>query len=122
VAEERDRLAKVAKTCVDVGIEERRVRLAESAGQQLAAVIRSVLDQLELTDEQRVLALRVVPDELRRLAGDVVPGQVAGGGAARELNLRSARVLAAQLWLPAQHGEFESGPASDSSGAPRNLG
>lgn len=80
--EERDRLAKVAKTCVDVGIEERRVRLAESAGQQLAAVIRSVLDQLLLTDEQRSLALQVVPNELRRLAGDVVPGQVVGGGAA----------------------------------------
>jgi hypothetical protein len=79
---ERDRLAKVAKTCVDVGIEERRVRLAESAGQQLAAVIRSVLDQLLLTDEQRSLAVQVVPDELRRLAGDVVPGQVVGGGAA----------------------------------------
>lgn len=76
---ERDRLAKVAKTCVDVGIEERRVRLAESAGQQLAAVIRSVLDQLLLTDEQRTLALQVVPNELRRLAGDVVPGQVVGG-------------------------------------------
>lgn len=74
--EERDRLAKVAKTCVDVGIEERRVRLAESAGQQLASVIRAVLDRLELSDGQRVLALQVVPDELRRLAGDVVPGQV----------------------------------------------
>lgn len=74
--DERDRLAKVAKTCVDVGIEERRVRLAESAGQQLAAVIRSVLDQLLLTDEQRSLALQVVPNELRRLAGDVVTGEV----------------------------------------------
>lgn len=73
---ERDRLAKVAKTCVDVGIEERRVRLAESAGQQLASVIRAVLDRLELSDGQRVLALQVVPDELRRLAGDVVPGEV----------------------------------------------
>lgn len=80
--EERDRLAKVAKTCVDVGIEERRVRLAESAGQQLAAVIRAVLDRLELTDGQRSLAVQVVPDELRRLAGDVVTGQVVGGGAA----------------------------------------
>ncbi len=76
--EERDRLAKVAKTCVDVGIEERRVRLAESAGQQLAAVIRAVLDRLELSDGQRSLAVQVVPDELRRLAGDVVPGQVVG--------------------------------------------
>lgn len=80
--EERDRLAKVAKTCVDVGIEERRVRLAESAGQQLAAVIRAVLDRLELTDGQRSLAVQVVPDELRRLAGDVVAGTVVGGGGA----------------------------------------
>jgi ribosomal protein L35AE/L33A len=80
--EERDRLAKVAKTCVDVGIEERRVRLAESAGQQLAAVIRAVLDRLELSDGQRSLAVQVVPDELRRLAGDaVVAGQVVDGGA-----------------------------------------
>lgn len=80
---ERDRLAKVAKTCVDVGIEERRVRIAESAGQQLASVVRAVLDRLQLTDEQRVLALAVVPEEFRRL-GDVVPGEVVErpGGAA----------------------------------------
>ncbi|WP_231252754.1 hypothetical protein [Nocardioides furvisabuli] len=45
-----DRLAKVAMTCVDVRIQERRVRLAESAGQQRAAVIRSVLNRLELSD------------------------------------------------------------------------
>lgn len=65
--EERDRLTKVAKTCVDVGIEERKVRLAEAAGQQLASVVRAVLDRLELTDEQRSLALVVVPEEFRRL-------------------------------------------------------
>lgn len=67
---ERKHLVDVAKKCVDVGIEERRVRLAESAGQQLASVVRAVLDRLELTDEQRGLALVVVPDEFRRLAGD----------------------------------------------------
>jgi hypothetical protein len=74
--DERDRLVKVAKTCVDVGIEERRVRLAESAGAQLAAVVRAVLDRLALSDEQRVLALQVVPEEFRRLGGDVVEGEV----------------------------------------------
>jgi hypothetical protein len=74
--DERDRLVKVAKTCVDVGIEERRVRLAESAGAQLAAVVRAVLDRLGLSDEQRVLALQVVPEEFRRLGGDVVEGEV----------------------------------------------
>ena len=77
-ADERDRLVKVAKTCVDVGIEERRVRLAESAGAQLAAVVRAVLDRLQLSDEQRVLALQVVPEEFRRLG----EGPVAGEGVA----------------------------------------
>lgn len=65
--EERERLVKVAKTCVDVGIEERRVRVAEAAGQQLASVVRAVLDRLDLTDEQRSAALVVVPEEFRRL-------------------------------------------------------
>ena len=45
---------------------------AETAG--------AVLDRLELSDGQRSLAVQVVPDELRRLAGDVVPGAVVGGG------------------------------------------
>lgn len=77
-AEERERLVKVAKTCVDVGIEERRVRLAEQAGAQLAAVVRAVLDRLGLSDEQRVLALTVVPEEFRRLSSDGPEGLVAG--------------------------------------------
>jgi len=67
---ERKHLLLVAKSCLDAGIEERRVRLAESAGQQLASVVRAVLDRLDLTDEQRSTALVVVPDEFRRLAGD----------------------------------------------------
>lgn len=75
-ADERDRLVKVAKTCVDVGIEERRVRLAEQAGAQLAAVVRAVLDRLELSADQQSLALRVVPEEFRRLGDGIVPGEV----------------------------------------------
>jgi hypothetical protein len=72
--DERDRLVKVAKTCVDVGIEERRVRLAESAGAQLAAVVRAVLDRLDsCRTSQRVLALQVVPEEFRRLRRVAVP-------------------------------------------------
>ena len=64
--EERDRLARVAKTCHEVGIEERRVRIAEATGAQLASVMRAVLDRLGLTDEQRSAALEVVPEEFRR--------------------------------------------------------
>lgn len=71
---ERKHLVEVSKACITAGIEERRVRLAESAGQQLASVIRAVLDRLELSDAQRSLALVVVPEEFRALA--------AAGGAA----------------------------------------
>jgi hypothetical protein len=72
LGDERDRLVKVAKTCVDVGIEERRVRLAESAGAQLASVVRAVLDRLGLSPEQQTLALTIVPEEFRRL-GEIGP-------------------------------------------------
>ena len=44
-------------------------------------MVRAVLDRLQLTDEQRVLALAAVPKEFRRL-GDVVPGEVVGDGVA----------------------------------------
>lgn len=65
---ERKHLLEVSRTCIAAGIEERRVRIAESAGQQLASVVRAVLDRLELTDEQRSTALVVVPEEFRRLS------------------------------------------------------
>lgn len=64
---ERKHLVEVSRACISAGIEERRVRVAESAGQQLASVVRAVLDRLQLSDEQRVLALAVVPEEFRRL-------------------------------------------------------
>lgn len=44
--EERAHLARIAKTCVDVGIEERRVRVLEQAGQQLADVVRGIVTAL----------------------------------------------------------------------------
>lgn len=72
---ERKHLVDVSRACINAGIEERRVRVAEQAGQQLASVVRAVLDRLQLSDEQRVLALSVVPEEFRRL-GDVVAGEV----------------------------------------------
>jgi hypothetical protein len=60
LADERDRLRVVAKTCVDVGIEERRVRLIEQAGELLATAIRGVLDEFGLLSDPRT------PDIVRR--------------------------------------------------------
>lgn len=44
--EERDRYARIAKTCVDVGIEERQIRLAEEQGRILANKVRDMLSEL----------------------------------------------------------------------------
>lgn len=77
-----------------LGLEQKRVRIAESAGQQLAAVVRSVLDRMFSavvetvgTEEAAELGLQsvwsqsalvIVPEEFRRVAeGDVVRGELA---------------------------------------------
>lgn len=65
---ERTQLVKVSKMCIDAGIEERKVRLAESAGELMAQVVRAILDELELSPAQREIASTAVPRQFRRLA------------------------------------------------------
>jgi hypothetical protein len=59
-----DRAAKHAKLALDAGIEERRVRLAEMESQLIADVIKGVLDDLNLTAEQKAMAPGVVRGRL----------------------------------------------------------
>lgn len=66
-----DRLAAYASAALKAGVEERRVRLAESQGALVAQVIRQVLDQLHLTPAQIELVPTVVPAALRLIAGEV---------------------------------------------------
>jgi len=67
---ERTNLAKVAKMALDAGVEERRVRLAESQGALLADVIRRVLGdpELGLSPQQQAQAAPVVARHLRAVA------------------------------------------------------
>lgn len=46
--DERVHLTRVAKACVDAGIEERRVRIAEEQGQMLAKVVQGILIGLNI--------------------------------------------------------------------------
>jgi predicted O-methyltransferase YrrM len=66
-AEERDRVARVAKACLDSGVAERQVKLAETYGAALASLLRAVFNDrdLALTDAQR----ERLPDVLRRYLG-----------------------------------------------------
>lgn len=65
---ERKHLVEVTKAAISVGIEERRVRLAEAQGALLNEVLRRIFARLTLSREQSALLPVVVPEELRRAA------------------------------------------------------
>lgn len=66
---ERDHLVRTAKTCLDAGINERLVQIAEHQGAKLADAIDQILDELGLTPAQQALVPEVVPNILRGLVG-----------------------------------------------------
>jgi hypothetical protein len=59
----------VTKAAISAGIEERRVRIAEAQGALVASVIRAILGDLDLSDEQQQKAAASVPRRLRAIAG-----------------------------------------------------
>lgn len=66
---EREHLVAVCTAALRAGVEERRVRLAEAQGEQVAAVIKAILGDLQLTAVQQQRVGEVVPRRLRLLAG-----------------------------------------------------
>lgn len=65
---ERKHLVGVCTAALRAGVEERRVRLAESQGALVAQAIRAILADLHLSVEQSALVGEVVPRHLRALA------------------------------------------------------
>lgn len=67
---QRAHLIRVAKTCIDAGIAERHVRLAEQQGALIADLFRRVFDdpELGLTDSQREVVGRVTRRHLELIA------------------------------------------------------
>jgi hypothetical protein len=64
---ERTHLTNVAKTCVSLGMDERRVQLAEDQGQLIAGVLRGVLTELGVIDHPEAPA--IVRRHLTLIAG-----------------------------------------------------
>lgn len=65
---EREHLAKVSSLALKAGIEERKIKLAESQGELVAAVLKRILNALNLTPAQWEQVPVIVPRELRALA------------------------------------------------------
>jgi hypothetical protein len=68
---ERDRTAKVAKACLDSGVAERQIQLAEQYGNLLANMLQAVFDdpELRMTAKQRAALPAVLPKHLRVIEG-----------------------------------------------------
>lgn len=68
---ERKHLAQVAEAALKCGIEDRRVRLAESQGAVIVNLLRRVLDaeELGLTADQKRLGRQLAAGQLRALSG-----------------------------------------------------
>lgn len=69
LTEAQDKLAAYAAAALKAGVDERRVRIAETQGAAVAGAIRAILEQLHLTPEQAELVPTVVPAQLRLITG-----------------------------------------------------
>jgi hypothetical protein len=66
-------VTKLGTDYLKIGLDERKVRLAEAHGRLIMQVIQAVMDRLELTGDQRKIAAVAIPEELNRV---VVAGEV----------------------------------------------
>lgn len=66
-----ERAARASKLAIDAGVEERRVQLAERVGAVMVDVLRGVLDDIGLTEEQREAAVLALPRRFELVAGDL---------------------------------------------------
>jgi hypothetical protein len=67
-SEERTRLTAVAKACVDLGLDERRVSALERAAESFAEVLRRILSDLGVLDDPRA------PEIVRLRLAQLGPG------------------------------------------------
>jgi hypothetical protein len=63
-------VTKLGADYLRIGLDERKVRIAEAQARILLGVIQAILKRLDLTTEQRKIAAVVVPEELSRAAVD----------------------------------------------------
>lgn len=64
--EERDRLARFAKLAIDAGIDERRVRIAESHAGRLGEALDRACQVAGLDDSTRTALMTALADQLRQ--------------------------------------------------------
>lgn len=77
--QERDRLTRLSAACINLGLKERELKLAEQMGWLIQRVLEATLHDLHLTPEQRDAAKPLLAAHLQAAAHSVVEGQVVPG-------------------------------------------
>ena len=65
-----DRLFRYSKDAISLGLEERKVRMAEQWGEVMGGVLRGVLADLDLTEAQAAKAPEIVRSHLMAMSQD----------------------------------------------------
>jgi hypothetical protein len=63
-SEAMDRLARYSKMALDAGATEKQINFAEKYGREMASILRTALEELELTKEQKERAPEVIRKNL----------------------------------------------------------
>lgn len=74
---ERKHLATVSKMCIDAGVTERQISLAEKQSELMFMLINEAFDMLQLTPQQQQNVPKIMPALIRRMA---IPGEVVSHG------------------------------------------
>jgi hypothetical protein len=61
-------VTKLGADYLKIGLDERKTRIAEAQARILVGVIQAVVARLDLSRDQKRLAVRVIPEELERAA------------------------------------------------------
>lgn len=67
-----DRTERVMARLVQLGLEERLVRISERQGRQFADALHRILAELDLSNDQQARVPKIVPRVLRTITGEVI--------------------------------------------------
>lgn len=73
---EREHMIKTAKIAHDMGIDEKRIQLAESQAELMYRVVMGMVDAMNLTNEQRSMVPKLLPTLIRQQSLTATPEPV----------------------------------------------
>lgn len=87
-----DRLARIAKVCIDVGVEERYIAMYEEQGRWLVKALDLIVERIELSDTQRLALPGVMAEVIDVLEAGKDPSDIPSLDHAKEAEAQATRL------------------------------